>query len=66
MALRTPQYFEFILFLPLVFPTPPFAAMAFRLPVIFDFGVQAQPVAGKSAEQWIASAEEERPFLFKK
>ena len=40
--------------------------MAFRLPVIFDFGVQAQPIAGKSAEQWIASAEEERPFLFKK
>ena len=50
----------------IVFPTPPFAAMAFRLPVIFDFGVEAQPAAGKSAEQWIASAEEERPFLFKK
>jgi hypothetical protein len=40
--------------------------MAFRLPVIWEFGVEAQPAAGKSAVQWIASAEEEHTFLFQK
>ena len=38
------------------------AFAASRLPVIWDFGVEAQFAAGKTAEQWVATAEQDPTF----
>lgn len=42
-----------------------FPDAACRLPVLWDFGVDAQLAAGKTPDQWVDAAEQDLRFIIK-